>query len=53
MIMLNESGTRILVVVEDDNIGTVTDGDIRRALINKEGPDTTQTKRNRNYVAAT
>ena len=53
MIMLNESGTRILVVVEDDKvIGTVTDGDIRRALINKEGPDTTIDQvMNRNYVA--
>ena len=35
--VLNDAGTRIILVVDKSNklLGTVTDGDIRRALINK------------------
>ena len=38
---LNESGLRILLVVneEDELLGTVTDGDIRRSLLIGNGPE--------------
>lgn len=54
MFKLNEYGTRILVVTEDGKaVGTITDGDLRRALLNKQEVNTAVAKiMNKRFISA-